>query len=203
MCEAMCSFDLLVTWMIQKQDEKPFAQEDSFFLNYRKEDVLEWIYQSRKLKTNQDCATYQQEITRQLNDYLNKDMEKLSSCQKEIDTLVTGTNFTQFFSENILSTPIILSRKITLFYEPNKEGKNKGLFYWYEVGSAYRVAMDESLPLDQLTDIYIGKQHEFFKSESTVRSDCAFSLVSTTNMTSLHLVADDVQIMQKWLKSFR
>lgn len=106
----------------------------------------------------------------------------------------SGGNFTRYLG----TLESCFKQHIRVFFA-EEDGTRLGSLYWGEPPPTRRVMdLDFRLPLDQLKEIWIGKQDEIFTSEAARDSpeSCAFSLIS--DLDELHMEAHTAGEVTIW-----
>lgn len=126
------------------------------------------------------------------------------TTQSAITSVLTGAKALKFMRDGRIFTSIEKSssgsfagHKLFLYYSTAQK-----TFFWCEPGERTQ-SYDRAVPLQQITDIYLGKQTKHFQGAagSTLDAKSCFSILSKTH--GLHLCASSNEEVMSWLEGVK
>ena len=123
------------------------------------------------------------------------------------DPLLEGRDYLAIFPSSLAGEKNMLaywSRPVFVYIVPN-DGDSVGRLYWCDRGSRERID-EQSLPLSKVSDVFLGKHTEEFKSDEGARYDskqCVSVVSKSMRDRNLHLVAGDEKSKQEFVNSLR
>jgi len=130
----------------------------------------------------------------------------INTSSDVIRQIIRGSNFVKYESRQTVAKdslppqPTIAKKAIFLYFSPNSG--HTGSLFWCRRGKRTKNPA-RSLPLHQITDLFVGKRTKVFKSTAAVDAplDCCFSLYGNQGQR-LHLQADSSEQLTNWLSAF-
>ena len=122
-----------------------------------------------------------------------------------MDALLEGRDYLAIFPSSLASGPLhYWSRPIHVFVQSGG-GDSVGVLYWCERGGK-ETADEQSIPLSRVSDVFIGKHTDEFRSNEGGRYDskqCVSVVSKLLPHRSLHLVAKDEKGREEFVTSLR
>ena len=122
-----------------------------------------------------------------------------------MDALLEGRDYLAIFPSSLASGPLAYwSRPIHVFVQSGA-GDSVGVLYWCE-REAKETVDEQSIPLSKVSDVFIGKHTDEFRSSEGGRYDlkqCVSVVSKLLPHRSLHLVAKDERGREEFVTSLR
>lgn len=127
------------------------------------------------------------------------DEQRQKTKNQIIEDMRTGFNVTNF---GILEEP--LKEKNILYFNGKKSSETAALS-WYKPCNRYRRINEKFLLIKEITDIYMLKDHDFFKKQRAIaadfQADQCISII--TNTKQLHIAFESAILLKEWLSGLR
>ena len=139
--------------------------------------------------------------------YYSEQQQQQQGAVVPVDALMEGRDYLAIFPSSLAAEKNTLaywSRPVFVFCVPGDED-SVGRLYWCDRNSRERIE-EQSIPLSKVSDVFLGKHSDAFKSDEGGRYDskqCVSVVSKSLRDRSLHLVAADEKSKQEFVQSLR